>query len=390
MTGHEEGSRESGLPIIGIDASRANRSRKTGVEWYSYRLIEEMKRTAPPGVRIILYSAEPLRGELARLPEGWESRVLSWPPRRLWTAARLSWEMFKRPPDLLFVPAGALPLVLPLRSVTTLHDVGFVSCPEAYGRGEAVFQRWAAGRAARLATAILTVSEFSRREITKHFPAAAGRISVTPLAFDPHRFPMEERGETLSAIGRHRLRQPYLLFVGRLEEKKGIDVLLKAFRIFHDRHAGQAGARQLALVGSPGRGYAEARQGLSGSLADGFVREVGYAPDSDLPSLYAGAEALVFPSRHEGFGLPVLEAFASRIPVILSRTASLPEVAGEAAEYCDPESPESLAAAMVRLMDSPERREGLIADGEERLRDFSWSRTAEGTWAVLKSALPQR
>ncbi|MBN1585490.1 glycosyltransferase family 4 protein [Candidatus Uhrbacteria bacterium] len=372
---------------IGIDASRANRARKTGVEWYSFRLIQELKGTIPSDCRVVLYSDEPLRGELGELPENWNGQVLKWPPRRLWTLLRLSWEMYRNPPDLLFVPSHVLPLVLPKSSVITVHDVGFTAFPEAYGRKDRLFQGLMTARAAKTASDILTVSEFSKAEIARHFPEASGRVTVTPLAFDPYRFPVQERGEVLSAVGRNRLRPPYFLFVGRLESKKNIDGLIRAFRIFHEQHAGQVGARQLALVGPPGRGYEAAKAGLSGSLATDFIREVGYADDVDLPLLYAGAEALVFPSRYEGFGLPVLEAFASRIPVILSRTASLPEVAGEAAEYFDPDSPEDLARAMRLIAESRERRDFLVQAGEDRLRGFSWKKTARMTWEVLSSRL---
>src|SRR5260221_1783404 len=104
---------------IGIDASRANVRHRTGVEWYAYHVIQELKKIVPDSYRVLLYTREPLRGDLAELPPRWEQRVLRWPPKFLWTQKRLSWEMLVRPPDLLFSPVHVLPLVHPRRSLVT-------------------------------------------------------------------------------------------------------------------------------------------------------------------------------------------------------------------------------------------------------------------------------
>ncbi len=376
------GISEKTAKTIGIDASRANSHRRTGVEWYAYHLISELKRLIPDDYRVVLYSREPLRDGLANLPDHWESRVLRWPPRVLWTQVRLSWEMLVRSPDLLFVPAHALPVILPAKAVTTLHDVTFMVVPEAYSWKGRAYHRFAARHAVRRAARIFTVSEFSKREIMHWFGAAGSRISVTHLSYDGSSFrPDLDPGETIAAVDRYGIRRPYYLFVGRLERKKNFAALVEGFRRFREKH----GEWNLALVGKRGRGADEV---LSGGV-QGLI-EVGYVDSKDLPYLYAGAEAFVFPSRHEGFGIPILESFACGTPVICSRDGALPEVAGDAAYYLEKNDAAGIASAMADLSDEAGLRERLVRLGEDRVRQFSWRRTAEQTWAELERLLQSR
>src|SRR5437762_2054610 len=117
--------------IFGIDASSANKEKKTGVEWYAYNLIQAMKQQAlGADERVFLYSPTPLKGELGVLPAGWESKVLKWSLGRGWMQGRVSWEMFRRPPNVLFVPSQALPRVHPTATLTTIHDIGFARRPD--------------------------------------------------------------------------------------------------------------------------------------------------------------------------------------------------------------------------------------------------------------------
>jgi len=368
-------------PVIGIDASRANAARRTGVEWYAYHLIMALKRVIPDSYRVVLYSREPLRDGLADLPTHWESRVLGWPPKYLWTQMRLAWEMLVRPPDLLFVPAHTLPLVLPKKAVTTLHDVTFMVVPEAYSWKGRAYLRFAARHAVKRAARLFTVSEFSKGEIVDWFGADPSRISVTPLSYDAESFREDLEGaETGQVLGRHGISKPYFVFVGRLERKKNLAGLVGGFRKF--RESGGRDDWSLVLVGKRGRGAEEV---LGGGVEGVF--EVGYAEAGELPHLYTGAEAFVFPSRHEGFGIPILEAFACGVPVVTARDSALPEVGGDAAYYLETNDAEGIAAAMERLADDPALRDDLARLGSERVRAFSWEATAKKTWEGIESVL---
>lgn len=371
-------SRKTGK-TVGIDASRANRSRKTGVEWYAHHVIQALKRIVPPEFAVTLYSEEDLRDQLADLPRGWHSRALRWPPRRLWTQARLSWEMLVSPPDALFVPAHVLPLVSPKRTIITLHDVAFVEHPEAYRPLGRAYLRLMYAIAVRKAR-ILTVSEFSKREIVRLFKADPARVDVAHLGVDHDRYRPVPADQAETVARRYGIKGPYFLFVGRLERKKNLFGLLAAFRAYKRLHPGDT---QLVLIGSRGYGGDEALAAFAGEPAARDVRELGYAAQEDMAALYSGALALVFPSWYEGFGLPVLEAFACRTPVITSNVASLPEIAGDAARYVDPADIDGIAAAMREVVDDRALRERLIAAGAARCAEFTWERTARETWEAI-------
>lgn len=363
--------------VIGIDASRANEPKKTGTEWYAWHVIQELKRIIPADYRVRLYSREPLEGELAELPPNWESSVLRWPPRRLWTQLRLSWEMLVRPPDVLFVPVHVMPLIAPARSVVTLHDVAFVVQPQAYGWFENLYQHFAVRYAALRARAILTVSEFSKSELVKYFAVPEKKISVTPLGH-------EGAGVAGGSVD-PRIAEPYLLFVGRIEWKKNIDGLLRAYRAYVER----GGRCSLVLAGKRGHGGDEAMNVIKDWEQQSRVIELGYVSQEQLAALYAHARAFVFVSRYEGFGIPILEAMSHGVPVITSSTTSLPEVAGDAALLVSPDDTAGISAAMQRIDEDESLRTKLVQKGRERCKIFTWKRTAELTWQGIARDISQ-
>jgi glycosyltransferase involved in cell wall biosynthesis len=378
-------------PVLGIDASRANEPNRTGVGWYAFHVIQDLKKLIPSYHRVLLYSREPLRDGLEELPPNWESRVLRWPPKRLWTQARLSWEMLVRPPDLLFVPAHALPLILPRASVTTLHDVSFMVTPRAYGLFERWYQRWAVRHASRRSRAVLTVSEFSKSEITRYFATDPKKIFVTHLGFDAEVFRPLDDAEIGRVISKYGISRPYFIFVGRLEAKKNLSGLLRAFAEFRENGGAQAGNFSLVLVGGRGVGYdREVRRARLNQEVKERVIECGYADKADMPFLVAGATALIQPSWYEGFGLPPIEAMACGTPVISSNVTSLPEVCGYAAMYANPGKPEEFAQAMSRVTKEPALLAELVRNGLKHAKQFTWRRTAEKTWEVLKKHLAGR
>lgn len=369
---------------IGIDASRANNPQRTGTEWYAFNLIQELKKLIPAEHEVLLYTREPLLPDLAELPPNWENRVLAWPPRRLWTQLRLSWEMLVRPPDLLFVPVHVMPIILPKRTATTLHDIAFIPFPAAYGFFERLYQRFSIRFALKRSDVLFSVSEFSKQEAKKYFGPKAERAIVTPLGYDDKKFhPVHDRAEIDGVLAKYGIVAPYFLFIGRLETKKNLGWLLVAFAWFKE---GGKLPHKLVLAGKKGYGFEHEWQKRNIEWDDDVVQP-GYVASEDIASLYAGAEAFVFPSMYEGFGLPLLEAFACGTPVIASQTTSLPEVGGEAVLYIDPEKPEEITAAMERIVSDQELRAALIAKGSERIKFFSWKKTAGATWVELERIL---
>lgn len=369
---------------IAIDASRATVERKTGVAWYAYNLLCELKNVArlSEGDRVVYYTRDPLNGGLAELPDGFAVRRLRWPPKRLWTHLRLGPQMFIDRPDVFFVPAHVLPFqsrrYRGTRVITTIHDVAFARFPETYSSKERRYQDWAVKAALDTASYILVPTEWTRQELIALYGAEPSQILVTPLAHDPHRYHLRYTHEQQQEVlNRHGIQRPFFLTVGRLEHKKNTANIIRAFQEL--RKQSQV-PLQLVLVGEPAYGYDQ----IAPLLTDNGVRHLGWVSDEELPILLSASSALIFPTRYEGFGIPVLEAFASGVPVITSNYGATREVAGTAAILVDPDHEHEITIAMLRLLTDPFLGQELIERGFRRVQEFSWRRCAELTWKVLE------
>lgn len=389
---------------IGIDASRANRDQKTGTEWFSWHVIEELKRIAPTGDEFLLYTNEPLKGDLGKCPDNFKQVVLRWPPKYLWTQIRLWWELIANPPDVLFVPAHTipfLPLSKKIKVIATVHDVGFKRFPEIYKPIQVAYHDLTMKAIRKRADAIITDSEFSKREIVELYGIAPERIVPAKLGYDKSAFNMEvthcssfpsENGIATSAsrpsrndneadqvLAEYGITKPYVLFVGRIEKKKNVSNMVKALAKTVERFPDL----QLVLAGAAGNGYDEL-QGLIKEL--GLAANVivtGYVSDLENRVLTANADLFLFPTLYEGFGIPMLQAMACGTPVVASDMDIHREVAGEAAAFADPHDPEAISEKITRILSDSELRSGLAAKGLERAKGFSWRHCAERILEVI-------
>ncbi len=374
--------------IIGIDASRANKTCKTGTEWYSYHLIQKLKKITDHRDQVILYSRKKLRGELGNLPQNWQSRVLAWPPKKFWTQARLSFEMWRRPPDALFVPAHTIPLVHPKKVVTTCHDVAFLRLPQVYNWLALKYHEFAIKFAVRHAAKIIAVSEFTKSELIEFFKIFPERVAVVHNGYDSERYKMIENREAVTKVlQKYNLHQPYILYIGRLELKKNTPGLLQAFGILKKTSNLKSKILnlKLVLVGQPGFGFEKVAKAIVDNDLSSDVIMPGWVEENDLPYLISGAKLFVFPSFYEGFGIPILEAMACGTPVICSGIPALREVAGEAAYFIDPYSVENIAEGINRVLSEEHLQECLKIRGLARVEDFSWEKCARETWKILES-----
>lgn len=371
---------------LAIDASRANEKNKTGVGVYCYALIQELKKIIPESINVVLYSREPLTNGLEKLPPNWQSKVLGWPPKLLWTQIRLSWEMLTHSPKILFVPAHVLPLILPNKSAVTIHDVAFTEFKEAFSWSENWYQNFAVKLAIRNATRIFTISNFSKSELINKFQATENKIAVTHLACDTEKFGLATDQDVVRRLAKYDLlNRPYFLCVGRVEHKKNIATIIEAFFKFVAKTNDLQ--TRLVLAGGHGFGYEQEMGQFAQHPLRERIMELGYVPEADLPAMYKAAKVLMFMSFYEGFGMPVLEAFASGVPVIASNISSISEVAGEAAILVDPLDSDAIAAEMNKLLVDSSYRDSYIKKGLERVQTFSWVNTANETWAELGKLL---
>lgn len=375
---------------IGIEASRANRPVKTGVEWYAWHVIQKMKEL-PEAARHEwrLYTNDALTGGLEIGPEYWKEDRLPWPPKYLWTQARLSWEMVQRAPDVLFVPAHVLPAVSPKKSVVTIHDVGFKRFPEAYKKIQVAYHEITTRDIVRRGARIITVSEFCKREIVELYGADAKKIFVTPLGIDHARFRPQSEERRVESITKYGIKGPYLLFVGRIDKKKNLPVLVKAFETIADEYPDLELVLAGTFSGPAGMsttGKEELIQAIRSTRYASRVKLLGYLDEADKPALLSGASAYIQPSIYEGFGLPPLEAMACGAPAICADSTCLPEVVGEGnALFFDPLDANALASSLTRLLSSNELRESLITKGLERVKQYDWRRTAQETLRILET-----
>ncbi len=369
--------------LIGIDASRASRKFKTGVEWYSYHLIQEFKKIpTPAGDKFILYSSDKLRGDLENLPDGWQSRILFWPLKYLWTQIRLSWEMLVNPPNILFVPAHCLPIISRARAVLTIHDLGFKRFSQAYSLWQRIYYSFVHWFAVKRADKIIVPSEFTKKELIEIYKAEDNKIVVIPLGYDSRNYRIikdREKDKLKEVLAKYKIGKSYFLYVGRLERKKNIKGLIEAYQSLITNYQLSV-IPQMVLVGNPGYGYSEVRTKI---INDKNIITIGYIKPRELTYLYNGARAFVFPSLYEGFGIPLLEAMASGCPVITAKTASIPEVANQAALYFKPADFPEMAEMMKKIIDDESLRSELIEAGRTRVKEFSWQKCAQKTKETL-------
>lgn len=287
-------------------------------------------------------------------------------PPQIWRTLVPAAVAVSRKPDLFHFPWNGQVPMLPRRIpvVITLHDVLPLLIPGYFStwRDEERY-RSATRRDLERAAVVFTDSEYSKREILRHFTP---RVEPTVLLYGPTIV-------SPAASQPRPVKEPYFLYAGGYHHRKGLPYLLRVFLELHRRGAIRS---TLLLTGLRTPLSPEFDRLIHEGRARGAVRELGYVPDDQLASLYTNALALVYPSPYEGFGLPPLEAMSLGCPVITTRGTSLPEVCGEAAMYIEPDRDSDLAKALAGVEQSEELRSDLSRRGRERALLFSWTRAA--------------
>jgi len=308
--------------LIGVDASRAAIQRRTGTEVYSLYIIRELLRLGR-GHRFRLYTnGDPSPALFGQAEEAAEAEVRSIPFPRLWTHARLSAEMLLHPPDVLFVPAHVLPLLHPRRSVVTVHDLGYLYYGDAHTPSDRRYLDWSTRWNARQAAAILADSAATKSDLVRAYGASPDKIHVVYLGRDDNLVRVASPLRLAELRARYDLAHRYLLYVGTLQPRKNLERIVQSFeRVCNLPELVDV---QLVLAGKQGWLHELLLAQVKTAGLSERVIFPGYIPDEDLPALFSGALAFVFPSLYEGFGIPVLEAGGCGVPVITSNTSSLP------------------------------------------------------------------
>lgn len=267
--------------------------------------------------------------------------------------------------------------------VVTIHDLAFLRMPRSFPPLQALRLRWQVRANARRAAAVITVSEYSKRELHEAYGIPERKIAVIPLAADPTLAPVRDPA-ALEAVRRaFGITHRYVLCVGRLNARKNLVGLLRAFERARPRLAEPA---QLVIAGPRDYRADQLDRAIAASPCRRDVLRVGHVSREQLPALLSGASVFAYPSFLEGFGLPPLEAMVCGVPVICSGVTSLPEVVGDAALTFDPTDVDDIAGTMLAVLNDPALRASLVRKGRERATHFSWPRTAARTVEVYRSA----
>ena len=375
---------------IGVDASRCLRPLPTGTENYARHILRALLalEEATEYEWVLYMDQEPTGEQYAWLHVPHATlRVL--PRINMWTHRALAGEIRRESPDLLFVPAHVLPFSWRPRSsppsVMTVHDLGYEYFPEAHTPLQRLYLKWSTRYAVRRARRLICVSQATRSDLMRLYGASESKLDVIYEGEVRRRSPLPDQGIACRAsLG---VTGPYMLFLSTLQPRKNVIRLIRSLA-----HLVQTREFELDLVLAGQLGW------LSEPIAHAArhspvahrIHLLGYVDEDEAAALYAGARFFCYPSLHEGFGLPVLEAQSVGVPVMTSRHSSLPEVAGDAALLVDPEDEEEIAAAMLRLSEDEDLRQELIRKGYENVKRFSWPKAARETLEVLKKAMERK
>jgi len=287
--------------------------------------------------------------------------------------------------DLVHEPHYVLPPVTRCRSVVTIHDCIHLRFPQYLpNRLGYVYARASMWTATRQAARVLTVSEASKRDILRYFAIPPEKVQVIHNAIDERFLTAPDEATTDRVRQRYQLEHPFVLYVGNIKPHKNLERLIDAFG--RARPDGPAGLK-LVVVGDEVSKYPSLRQMVHRHKLDKHVRFLGFQPQETLASFYRLADAFVFPSLYEGFGLPPLEAMACGTPVVTSNVSSLPEVAGDAALLVDPYDVDAIADGIRRVLDDGALRRALIERGRARVSQFSWSDAVARIQEVYRDVL---
>lgn len=343
---------------------------QAGIAKFNSNLFSEVLRVDQNNKYLFLSFGDPVRKKTLKFPIKW-----LWIPRKIYM-----W-LFKKgiAPYYSFLVGKADIYVfpnfvrLPLKSgksIVFVHDLTYLKYPETLEEKNLIYLRKFLPISVKNADHLVVISKSTKKDVIENFDVPEDKVTVIyPALPIEHAVGRDEDTITLKnrlGLGR------YILFVGTLEPRKNIPRLIKAVEKLPQEYSDV----QLVLVGKRAWKPDDIDAAIRESSLGDRIKELGYVADSDLPALYKGATLYAFPSLYEGFGIPVLEAFANEVPVVTSKVSSLPEVAGDAALMIDPTNVEEISSALLKLLENKDLRETLIRKGKIQVDKFSWQKSA--------------
>ncbi|MFH0912543.1 MAG: glycosyltransferase family 1 protein [Patescibacteria group bacterium] len=350
--------------IIGVDASKLLCNQATGVEVVTADLLAAILRQDQENT-YWLYSPQPLEQTWT---QGDRVKNIVVPGRIGWTQWHLSRALRQRPPDIFWSPSHILPPKVPAKTVASIHDLAFHLYPQSYAWKERWLSSWAVMRAVRGASQLVAVSQQTKKDLKRYFNVSGERIEVVYHALRSDFIP-QEVDFSVCYLGLDK----YFLYVGRIELRKNLLNVVRAFGQFATNHP----EVKLVLAGRAGYGAGKIKRLINRLKLNNKIILLDYVPIGHLPMLYSRSLGVVFVSKYEGFGLPILEGWASGVPVMTSNLGAMAEIAGKAAWLVNPDDVDEIAAGMTQLLINVDLRQKLIDKGKARIQEFSWERSAQ-------------
>ena len=371
--------------LIGIDGNEANVIERVGVNQYAFELIRSIFNLSPEWEskhRVIVYLKNPPLPDMPPQSEHFKYKILS--GAGLWIIKNLMPNLFldKERPDVLFSPSHYVPPLAPIPRVCSIMDLGYLEFSGQFKKYDFwQLKLWSAW-SIFVSKAVIAISNSTKQDIVRHYPFASKKVVVTHLAHDETRFNLLISKDDVRRIKKkYSIVGDYVLFLSTLKPSKNIEGLLEAWKKTYKKWP----KSRLIIAGKKGWLYETIFQKVKRLGLERNVIFTGFISEKDKPALIAGAKVFVLPSFWEGFGLDVLNAMASGIPVVVSNKGSLPEVVGKAGILVNPDKPGDIAGGIDKVfsMDTYEYNI-LVKKGLAQAEKFSWRKTALKTLKILE------
>lgn len=384
--------------LIGIDGNEANTENRVGIGQFAYNVICQLEKIDRDNGYLVYLKDKPL-GDLPPERAGWKYIIFG--PQKAWTQFALPFKLYtqKHKHDVFYSPSHYAPRFCPVPSVISIMDLWHHRHPEQFTKKD-IYQliNWEK-YSVNNARAIITISEFSKKEMQYFYPEFRGEIKIAYPGYTKHQAP-STKSQTNTKYKIQKLKQKYgingdyLLYLGTLQPKKNVENLIRAYSLLVQdtryplRPRSEASVihdTTLVIAGKKGWLYDKIFSLVQELKLEERVIFTGFVEEEEKPVLIQNALAFVLPSFYEGFGIPVAEAMDLGVPVVISNAASLPEVGGSSAIYCDPDKPESIALALEKVinLNKTERNE-IIQAGRKWVKQFSWEKCARGVLETLE------
>ncbi len=360
------------MKIIGIDGNEANVDKKVGVSFYTLNLLRWFNKFANKNIAFKVFLKEPPKPDLPKSNNFFKYQIVK--GNFLWTQIFLPINLYKsKDINLFFSPAHYLPRFCPVTSVVTIHDLSFLYFPNDFLKKDLYQLKSWTKYSVKKANKIIAVSKTTKKDIIKSYQVNEDKITVIYNGYE------KISDKKIKKFENKNTNKPYILYVGTIQPRKNLHNLILAFSKFKHLYP----KYQLIIAGKKGWLYKNIFNKVLDLGLEDSVFFTDYISENQLIFLYKNAFCLVMPSLYEGFGIPILEAMNFNCPVISSYASSLPEIAGGAALYFDPNNYLDLVEKLKILSEDNKLKSALIKKGKQRIKEFSWKKTAQQTLDLL-------